>query len=159
MKIAPDYAAVDRIISAGRTVSAMESCTGGLLISTITDRSGASDIVSGAYITYSNASKLRLGVPSETIDTYGVYSAQTAEAMARACKSSSNAEICVGITGSLGRKDPRNADSRVGIVFYSIYDGAKYLTAQLTIPDELTERADMKQYTVNEILNQLNKLL
>ena len=44
-----------RLIEAGRTITAMESCTGGQVISLITDTEGASAVMTGAFITYSNA--------------------------------------------------------------------------------------------------------
>ena len=60
----------------------MESCTSGLIASLITDTEGASAVMKGAYITYSNEAKVLHGVPKETIDKYGVYSYETAEDMA-----------------------------------------------------------------------------
>lgn len=180
-----NYEKVQEIISRGRTISTMESCTGGMLASAITDCSGASEVYQGGLVTYSNRAKTKQNVAEEIIEKYGVYSAQTAEAMAKACAEIYDTEIGIGVTGSLGRKDPANPDSIVGEVYYSIYergntependstgpengsaDGTaepgtisttgKFTTAKIKIPDELTERPEMKKYIINEILNQIS---
>ena len=109
-----------RLIGAGRTVTTMESCTGGQIASLITDTEGASAVLLGAFIAYSNMAKLRLGVPAKTIDTFGVYSAETATAMARACRQAWGADIGVGVTGTFGNVDPNNADSAPGEVYFAI---------------------------------------
>ena len=49
-----NYPVIKKLISQGRSISTMESCTGGFLASTISDCSGASDIYPGGYVTYSN---------------------------------------------------------------------------------------------------------
>lgn len=147
------------LIDSGKSISTMESCTGGLLASTITDYSGASDVLSGAFVTYSNNAKTAQGVPAEIIDRYGVYSVETAVAMAKACAEAYDSDIGIGITGSLGRKDPNNPDSEVGKVCYSIISGDKIISSELTVPDELISRHEMKEYVVNEVLDKITELL
>ena len=150
---------VRKLIDSGKTISAMESCTGGLLASVITDCSGASGIFSGAFVTYSNNAKIAQGVPAEIIDRYGVYSVETAAAMAGACAEAYGSDIGVGITGSLGRKDPDNPDSEVGKVFYGIIACGKTVSSELSVPEELTSRHEMKEYVVNEVLDKILELL
>ena len=104
----------------GLTITTMESCTGGALISKITDVEGASDVTEGGYVTYSNKAKIETGVANETIDKYGVYSLETAEEMARVCKKLKGADIGIGITGSLSNIDKYNKDSVPCTVYYSI---------------------------------------
>ena len=147
------------LIGSGKTISTMESCTGGLLASTITDCSGASDIISGAFITYSNEAKTACGVPVEIIDKYGVYSQETSAAMAKACSDAYSTDIGVGITGSLGRKDPHNPDSRVGKVYYSIIMDGTVTSVELDIPDGIRDRHDMKEYIVDDVLEKLVSLI
>ena len=98
----------------------MESCTSGLIISLLTDTEGSSAAVKGAFVTYSNEAKVMNGVPSETIDRYGVYSKETALAMAAVAKRAYGADISVGVTGTMGNVDPENEDSNPGEVFFSI---------------------------------------
>ncbi|MBQ3697458.1 MAG: CinA family protein, partial [Spirochaetales bacterium] len=62
------------LIERGITVSTMESCTAGQIASLITDTEGSSAVFRGSYVAYCNDEKIRLGVPAEVIDSYGVYS-------------------------------------------------------------------------------------
>ena len=112
------------LIERGLTVSTMESCTGGLVASLITDTEGASNVFPGAFVTYCNAAKIAAGVPREIIDTHGVYSPQTAAAMARACRNAFGADIGVGVTGTMGNVDPANGDSVPGQAWFAIACGA-----------------------------------
>lgn len=103
------------------TVTSMESCTSGQIISMITDTEGASAVVKGAYVTYSNEAKVQLGVPQEILDTYSVYSKETAQAMANACRRAFQADVGIGITGTFGNIDPANPEaSEVGRVYFAI---------------------------------------
>ena len=108
------------LIRKGLQISVMESCTAGLIASLLTDTEGASAAMKGAFVTYSNLAKQMQGVPAEVIDTYGVYSPETARAMAYACRAAYSADIGIGITGTFGNADPVNSDSRPGLVFYAI---------------------------------------
>ena len=94
-----------RLIDIGRTVTTMESCTGGLIASLITDTEGASAVFLGAFVTYSNVAKVRLGVPAETVEAFGIYSPETASAMALTCRDRFSADYGVGITGTFGNRD------------------------------------------------------
>ena len=109
-----------RLIGAGQTITTMESCTSGQVASLITDTEGASAVMPGAFVTYSNAAKIRMGVPAETIEAFGVYSAQTATAMARACRKDCGTDIGIGVTGTFSNADPNNADSAPGEVYFAI---------------------------------------
>ena len=109
-----------KLIESGRTITTMESCTSGQVASLITDTEGASAVMPGAFVTYSNAAKVLMGVPAETIEAFGVYSAQTADAMARACRENCGTDIGVGVTGTFGNVDPNNADSAPGEVYFAI---------------------------------------
>ncbi|MCR4869264.1 MAG: CinA family protein [Lachnospiraceae bacterium] len=102
------------------TISTMESCTSGSIASLITDTEGASAVFEGSFVTYSNQAKIMCGVPSSIIDTYGVYSSQTAEAMALCALIAFQTDVAVGVTGSFGNIDPANEDSVPGHVYYSI---------------------------------------
>ena len=106
------------------TITTMESCTSGLVASYLTDTEGASAVFKGAFVTYSNEAKKKQGVPSVIIDDYGVYSLKTATAMAHAAGSAYNADISIGVTGTMGNMDPANTDSTPGEVFFAIeYEG------------------------------------
>ncbi|WP_408071988.1 CinA family protein [Butyrivibrio sp. JL13D10] len=108
------------------TISTMESCTAGMVASFLTDTEGSSATLKGAYITYSNEAKIKQGVPADVIQKNGVYSPQTALAMATACMDSYNADIGIGVTGTLGNTDPDNADSVPGEVHLGLIYPASY---------------------------------
>ena len=86
----------------GLSIAVMESCTGGLLASTITDVPGASRFFRGGLVTYTAEAKIHYGVDADLIDTHGVVSNETASAMAAAVRKQFNADIGVGITGVAG---------------------------------------------------------
>ncbi len=85
------------------TIAAAESCTGGLLISRLTDVAGSSEYVAGGLILYSNALKTNVGlVPAELIEAHGAVSEPVAAAMAEGVRERTGADVCVGITGIAG---------------------------------------------------------
>ena len=83
-------------------MATMESCTGGLLASTITDRAGSSNYFAGGIVSYATEVKVAAGVPQTTIDTFGVISDETALAMAHAICTQLHTQVGVGITGVAG---------------------------------------------------------
>lgn len=86
----------------GWTLGAMESCTGGLFASTITDVAGSSDYFRGGLVSYATAIKAEWGVPQEILDAHGAVSLETAKAMASAARARLGADVGVGITGVAG---------------------------------------------------------
>ena len=108
------------LIEKNMTITTMESATSGQIASLITDTEGSSAILKGAFITYCNEAKIMQGVPEAVIETCGVYSKETARAMAEACKQAYRADIGIGITGTTGNIDPNNQDSVPGEVYYAV---------------------------------------
>ena len=146
------------LISAGISVSTMESCTGGLIASLITNTEGSSEILKGAFVTYSNEAKIREGVPAEVIEKHGVYSEETAREMAKACSRAYNSYLGIGVTGSIGRKDPANADSVPGEVFFAIKYGGEIKSYSVTVEESET-RMDAKLKAAHVIAVMLKKTL
>ena len=101
----------------------MESCTSGFIASLLTDTEGASEVFRGSFVTYSNEAKILCGVPEEVIRVHGVYSKETAIAMATTCRGKFGTDVGIGVTGTFGNVDPANADSTPGIVYAAISDG------------------------------------
>lgn len=99
------------------SISTMESCTGGLLASLITDIPDASTILKFSAVTYSTEYKIKMGVPKEIIDQYTVYSKETAIEMAKAISDFAGSDLGVGITGRL----TSNLDEEKGVDL-CIYD-------------------------------------
>lgn len=92
----------DRMIEQGQTLSVMESCTGGLLSSTLTDVPGAGSYFIAGLVTYQTQQKIDQGVPPEIIQEFGVVSPETARAMAQAVRERVGTAYGIGITGAAG---------------------------------------------------------
>ena len=111
----------DLLIERGLTITTMESATSGQLASLITDTEGSSAVLKGAFVTYCNEAKILQGVPAEILERYTVYSRETAEAMAEACRKAYDADIGIGVTGTMGNVDPANSEASVpGQVYFAI---------------------------------------
>lgn len=121
-EIRNDYAKLTKtLIAKGMTITTMESATSGQIASLITDTEGASAVLKGAFITYSNEAKIMQGVPEEVIERYTVYSKETASEMAMACARAYQADIGIGVTGTMGNVDPANVSaSTPGQVYFAI---------------------------------------
>ena len=148
----------ETLIRKNITITTMESCTSGQIASLITDTEGSSAIFKGAYVTYSNEMKVQCGVPKNVIEKYGVYSSETAAAMAEACRRNLSADIGMGVTGSFGNVDPNNADSIPGEVFFAIStkDGTK--SWHCSVPSQ-PSRLDYKLYMADLVVNKLFGIL
>ena len=158
-QIHKQYATLTKaLIQHNISITTMESCTAGLIASLITDTEGSSAILKGAYITYSNQAKVQAGVPAETIERYGVYSQETADAMAIACRKAFEADIGIGVTGSMGNVDPANGDSAPGEIFFAI-DFQGTITRHHIKILPLQSRFDYKLAVANSVAEELSKLI
>lgn len=102
------------------TLSAAESCTGGLIAKRVTDISGCSDVFFGGCVTYTNEVKHKLiGVSEETLERFGAVSYQTACEMARGVRLATGSDIGVSATGIAGPTGG-SAQTPVGTVFIGI---------------------------------------
>ena len=93
----------DLLRARGFTFAAAESCTGGLLLSRLTDVPGSSDYVAGGAVMYSNALKTAMaGVPADVIAAHGAVSEVVAVALAEGIRSRTRADVTAGVTGIAG---------------------------------------------------------
>ncbi len=100
-------------------VVAAESCTGGLVSAVLTELAGASDVFERGFVTYSNQAKMQvLGVPEDTLRTYGAVSETTVRAMAEGALMHSLADVSVAITGVAG-PGGGGAEKPVGLVHFA----------------------------------------
>lgn len=104
-----------------KTISSMESCTGGLFASELTNINGSSDIFKLGLVTYSNEYKKYFGVSNETIQKYTVYSNEVSAEMAKSVSDIAKSDFGIGITGQLGTKDLKNDNPKINTVYVSIY--------------------------------------
>ncbi|MDQ6437723.1 CinA family protein [Mesorhizobium sp. LHD-90] len=97
-----------------------ESCTGGLIIATLTDIPGSSSMVDRGFVTYSNEAKMEmLGVAKATLDAHGAVSRQTALEMAAGALKNSRAGITLAVTGIAG-PDGGSIEKPVGLVWFGL---------------------------------------
>ena len=106
----------------GATVTAAESCTGGLLTALLTEVPGSSDYVDRSAVVYSNGAKRDwLGVPSDLIESHGAVSGPVARAMATGALTHSSASVAVAVTGIAGPGGGTSAKP-VGTVWFAVAD-------------------------------------
>ncbi len=105
----------------GMTVATMESFTGGLLASTLTDVPGSSEYFCGGFVSYMTDAKEDLGIDRRIIAEHGTVSAECAKAMATLARDRFGADIGVGTTGVAG-PDPWEG-KEVGTTFIAIDTG------------------------------------
>jgi len=115
----------DVLRAAGQTVATAESCTGGLIGSSLTDVPGSSDYFDRSIVTYSYDAKLEeLAVPREHLDEAGAVSEPVARAMARGVRDTAGTDWGVSTTGIAG-PDGGTDEKPVGTVFVGVaYAGA-----------------------------------
>ncbi|HZG28176.1 nicotinamide-nucleotide amidase [Ensifer adhaerens] len=97
-------------------IAAAESCTGGLIATTLTEIPGSSAVFDRGFVTYSNTSKIEmLGIFPITIKQYGAVSKETAMEMAHGALARSEAGLSIACTGIAG-PDGGTPDKPVGLV-------------------------------------------
>jgi PncC family amidohydrolase len=93
----------DLLNAKGLTIAVAESCTGGLLLSRLTDVPGSSSYVRGGVVAYSNDLKVDLaGVTPALIESFGAVSEPVATTLAEGIRARTGAHIGVGVTGIAG---------------------------------------------------------
>ena len=148
---------VRKLIKKRLKVSFAESCTGGLLSSSITSISGSSKIFNLGLITYSNKAKIDiLKVPKKIIAKHGAVSKECCLSMVKNLSKISKANISISITGIAGPNGGTKLKP-VGLVYIGIQKGNK-----ITILENLFKnknRIAIQRATVNKSLEIINKII
>ena len=132
-------------------VSFAESCTGGLLSSTITSISGSSKVFTLGLVTYSNQSKINiLKIPKKIIMKHGAVSYETCLSMVKNLNKISKTNISLSITGVAGPKGGTK-QKPVGLVYIGIKKGNKTLVKKHLFKNK--KRASIQKSTVYKALN------
>ena len=132
-------------------ISFAESCTGGLLASSITSISGSSKVFSLGLVTYSNNAKINvLKVPKKIISKYGAVSHETCMSMVKNLSKISKTNISISITGVAG---PNGGTKKkpVGLVYIGIKKGNKIIIKKYLFKNK--KRNQIQKATVNKALN------
>lgn len=150
---------VEKLIDRKKTIATMESCTGGGVANAITNIEGASEVLKYSAVTYSNEYKIKMGVSSEVIDKYSVYSMETAVEMSKNISDFAGSDYGVGITGKLNRVDVNNPYGEDNIVFISIYE--KETGKYYNVKQEATlgSRSENKELVIGRILLMMKDIL
>lgn len=150
---------VEILTKEGKTISTMESCTGGAVVNAITNVPGASNVLNFSAVTYSNDFKIKMGVSADVIDKYTVYSKETAREMARAISEFASSDYGIGITGKLGKRDPNNKCGDDNQVFVCIYDSGRYIDFNLFVDrdDRRDDKLEVLEVIVSKLLEYLEK--
>ena len=150
---------VKKLIKNKETIASMESCTGGYFASTITCVDGSSEVLKFSAVTYSNEYKIKMGVSSDVIDKYSVYSIETAHEMSKNISEFACSTYGVGITGKINRVDENNLSGNNNEVFVSIYNSKNdtYTDMKIIVPNK--PRKEVKKIIVNDILEKLIDIL
>lgn len=150
---------VKRLIKLNKTISTMESCTGGFLANEITNIEGSSEVFKYSAVTYSNEYKIKMGVNKKVIDKYTVYSKESANEMSKNISDFTSSNYGVGITGQINRIDKRNIVNNNNKIYISIYDRDNnkfYNKEVVAIKDN---RANNKKYIIEIIKKELLKFI
>ncbi len=150
---------VETLIRLGKTISTMESCTGGALASSITDIEGASEVLKFSAVTYSNEFKIKMGVDENIINQYSVYSIETANQMSKNISLFTNSDYGVGITGKLNRIDVNNLFGNDNTVFISIYDKENDKYYEYSVDVSKATRRENKDLVIDYIEGKILEVL
>lgn len=145
------------LAQAGSTIAVAESCTGGLLCARLTERAGASQVVRGGLVVYSDQAKVRLaGVGADTIAAHGAVSEEVAEALADGARVHLDADVGVGVTGIAGPGGATESKP-VGLVCCSVsHRDGRRLTRSVTLPGG---RSDVRDRSTTVALHLVRRLL
>ena len=147
---------VKLLIKKNLKISFAESCTGGLLSSSITSISGSSKVFTLGLITYSNQAKINiLKVPKKIILKHGAVSYETCFSMVKNLNKISKTNISVSITGVAGPKGGTK-QKPVGLVFIGVKKGNKTVVKKFLFRSK--KRNSIQKSTVNKSLNLILRL-
>ena len=148
---------VKRLIQKKLKISFAESCTGGMLTSSITSISGASKIFNLGIVTYSNQAKINmLKVNKIIIQKYGAVSAECCESMVNNLAKISKAQINVSVTGIAG-PNGGTKNKPVGLVYIGVKKSNKLLVTKNIFKQKT--RGSIQKAAVKRALKIINSLI
>lgn len=141
----------DRLMERGLTLSSVESCTGGMFASTMTDIPGISQCFDRGLVTYSNQAKMEeLGVSAGTLEKFGAVSEETALEMVEGLKRVSGSDVCISVTGIAG-PGGGSEEKPVGLVYIGFSYGDKKICKKIQMRN--VNRNWNRHYTLLCMLN------
>lgn len=123
----------DLLKSQSATLSAAESCTGGMISHLLTSVPGSSNYFMGAVVSYHiDVKQGELGITKDLLDNYGVYSAEMAEAMAKGVRAKLNTTYAISSTGVAGPDDDESG-IKVGTIWIAVAGSEKVVSTVLKL--------------------------
>ncbi len=150
---------VKRLIELNKTISTMESCTGGAVVNEITNIPDSSKVIKFSAITYSNEYKIKMGVSEDIINKYSVYSIETANEMSKKISLYTNSDYGIGITGKLNKIDENNLYGDDNTVFISVYIKEKDEFINSIVNVDKTTRKGNKELIIKDVKEKLLGIL
>ena len=150
-------AVCEKLVSRGITISACESCTGGLFASRLTDMPGISAVFDRSLVTYSYRAKMEeLGVKEETLRIYTAESYEVAEEMVLGLKEKTGSDVCVSVTGLAGPGGGTD-DDPVGTIYIACAYEDKVDVKKLQTGS--ADRSYNREYAVNEMFRLIDRMI
>ena len=148
---------VKKLIKKKLTISFAESCTGGLLSSSITSVSGSSKVFNLGFITYSNKAKMTvLKVPKKIITKHGAVSKECCHSMVKNLSKISKANISVSITGIAGPNGGTKLKP-VGLVYMGFKKRNKIMIKKNLFKSK--DRMSIQKVSVNNALKIISNFI
>lgn len=146
----------DNCIKRKLIVTTAESCTGGMLASSIVSISGSSNIFHSSFVTYSNEMKSKiLKIPIELIDQNGAVSEIIAYNMALNVLNLMKADLSIAVTGIAG-PGGGSKTKPVGLVWVAVGTSKKIITKKYFFKGN---RLKIRKETTAESLKLANKVI
>ncbi len=153
---------IQKAIQKQTQLTTVESCTGGLIASRLTDVAGSSKAFWGSQIAYDNEAKIALGVDPKLLASHGAVSAEVAQALAlqgarRLQSRGLERVLCVSTTGIAGPSGGSD-DKPVGLCWIGWSDGASLHSERFQARPGL-KRSDYKRFFSQKALDRLRLAL
>lgn len=146
----------EMLVNKKLTIATAESCTGGMVASTLINYPGISSVFMESAVTYSNEAKInRLGVKAETLDKYGAVSSEVAGEMAEGIAKTAGTKIGLSTTGIAG-PEGGSLEKPVGLVYVGLYMNGEVKTKMLRLSGD---RQRIRQRATMQLLDWLRREL
>lgn len=130
------YTLVNELIQRGKSITTVESCTGGLMASMLTNISGSSQVFEAGFVTYSNKMKSTLvNVNPETIAAHGAVSKEVVTEMLKGALAISGADYGIAVSGVAGPSGGTK-EKPVGTIWFAWGDANQIFSEQIYFPSE-----------------------
>ncbi len=141
----------DKLMGQKKMLAVAESCTGGLLMATLTQFAGASNYLVGGVVAYSNEMKKKLlAVSPKTLDRFGAVSSEVVIEMVAGLFIATNADIGISVSGSLGP-----TGEKIGTVWMAIGERGKKIRSEQIPLKTGNSRLEYREQVLSYLLEAL----